>query len=373
MRVMPRFKAQKAVQKQVRLPAPLGGLNSAEALLTTPPTDGLLLENFTIRPFGIEIRKGWKYWYNNAFPAEVRTILTYTGAQTVNRKMFCATAETGAGKNGPLYDITLSAANRPTVPSLIPSTAPDIPGEWSYTMFIAPGTPFLCAVQQGSGYYKYTSTIGWVEVLAGSGSGDTVKFPTGDTTTTKDFAFVMSWKNRLWFICRNSAKAYYLPTNQVTGDLNSFNFGQLFPHGGNLQLLMNWTYDGGNGIDDSLVVVSDQGDLLIYKGTDPATATTFALLGLWYIGGLPVGRRNFAQVGGDLWICTEYGVIAVSDYVSGRITAPTSQSSAAGKFNPSLARNLSNTRDQKYWFMIPFPAEEVLIVGSPYTNSTFGI
>jgi len=365
-------KPQRAPQKQVRLPAPLGGLNSMESLLTTPVTDGLLIENLVIRPFGIEIRKGWKYWYNDAFPAEVRSILCYTGSSPNNRKMFCSTAEAGAGKFGPLYDITFTAASRPTVPALIPSTAPDIPGEWSSTMFLAPGQAYLCAVQQGAGYYTYSSTAGWVESVVGAGSGTTVKFPTGDLTTTKDFAFVMAWKNRLWFICRNSAKAYYLPTNQVYGNLEVFNFGQLMPHGGNLQLLMNWTYDGGNGIDDALVAVSDQGDLLIYKGTDPAVAANFSLLGIWYIGVLPVGRRNFAQQGGDLWIATEYGVISVSDYVSGRVTAPISQTTAAGKFNPSLARNVSITRTQKYWFMLPYPAEELLIVGSPHINPTFG-
>lgn len=358
----------------------MGGLNASQPLPLIPPTDALALENFIIRPFGLEIRKGWKYWHTTAFPAQVRTIMPYVGAITANRRLFASTAEAGVGKRGPLYDITTPGGPAPTVPALIPSTEPTYPGEWFFTMFSTAGGSWLACVQEGAGYYVYGPWEGaalprtWKEIATGGAgpAGQKVNFPASDTTTTKDFCFITTWKNRIWFIARNSSKAYYLEANSLSGDLKLFDFGALFNHGGNLQLIANWTYDGGRGMDDNLVILNDQGDMLIYEGTDPASTSTFALKGQWFVGEMPIGRRNYAQQGGDLWLATEYGVISVSDMVSGRVTAPTSQSTAAGKFNPWLARNISGTKAQRYWFLCPYPAEELLILGTPFINPTYG-
>lgn len=362
---------QKATQKQVRLPAPMGGLNGAQSFLDTPITDALGLENFVIRPYGLEIRKGWKYWYDNAFGGNVVTLLPYNGLLVGQSKLFAATSESGAGNNGPLYDVTISAAAVPGAKALVPSTAPDIPGQWSYVQFSTGNSSFLCAVQSGAGYYTYEPAGGWIERPTAAGAGN-IQFPGGDPKTTKDFNFITVWKNRLWFIARNSTKAYYLPVGAVAGLLEVFDFGSLFPNGGFLSLILDWTYDSGKGIDDSLVIVSTQGDLIIYDGTNPAVATDFVLRGSWFIGRMPSGQRNYAQQAGDLWIITEYGVMSVSDAVSGRVTAPTQQSSAAGKYNPVLARNVTETLDQSYWFLSSVPSEEVMFLGTPYSNPIFG-
>lgn len=358
----------------------MGGLNSIQPLMVIPPSDALMAENFNIRPFGLEIRKGWKYWFSTAFPAEVRSIMTFIGRNIAQRKIFASTAQAGIGFRGPIYDITTPGGTAPTVPTLIPSTEPTTPGEWSNTMFNTPGGEFLCAVQHGSGYYRYGVTAAspaipvWNEIVGTAGvPGELeVKFPAGDAsgTTTKDFIFIMSWKNRLWFFAKDRSRAYYLPTNAVSGQLEMFDFGAMFRGGGSLQFMATWTYDGGAGIDDSLIIVSSEGDLLIYQGTDPASASTFSLKGMWYIGQPTYGRRNFAQQGGDLWVITEYGVISVSDLVSGRVTIPTE--AASGKYNPTFARTVTETRGQAYWFLIPFPSEELLYMGSPFVSTIYG-
>lgn len=354
-------------QKQKRLPAPLGGLNALQSVLATPATDALLLDNFVIRPYGIEIRKGNRTWYNNTFAAEVRTILPYTAVSPANNKLFASTAET----IGPIYDITATGAAVPVGQAVSPVTNPDIPGEWHHTMYVTPGGAFLCAVSAGAGYYTYETATGWVRVLLGGGAGQ-IAFPVADTSTMADLAYVMAWKNRLWFLHRNSPKAYYLPVNQITGQLTAFDFGALLSRGGVLYALSNWTYDAGDGIDDSLIVLGKEGDLLIYKGTDPASINTFGLVGKWFVGRMPAGRRGITQQGGDVWFISEYGVTPLSDHISGRVIDQVSQSAVAKKYNQVLSKAVSSNLDSKYWFLTAFYPEEVLVMGSPFLDPITG-
>lgn len=348
-----------ATQKQVRLPAPLGGLNTAVSVLETPPTDALILDNFIIRPFGIEVRKGYKRQYNAAFPDAVKTVMPYMGRDPSQNKLFCSTA----AAFGPVYDVTTPGASPPGAASVTPANAPDNAGEWYYTMFNTTGGNFLCCVQQGSGYWTYDAAGGWINRVP--------TFP--DSTTPQDISFIFAWKRRIWFLKRNSAQAYYLPIDALTGATAMFDFGPVLQRGGYLHALASWTYDGGSGMDDALVIVSSQGDMLVYKGTDPASVTTFELKGRWYVGRMPSGRRNISQQGGDVYIITEYGIVSVSDFVSGKITAPSSQSTAAGKYNLSLAQYVSKYLTAEFWFLCPVPSENILLVGAPFLNPYLNI
>jgi len=368
LKVAPVQAIRKLVQRQGRYTVPLGGLNYRESLLTMQPSEALVLDNFIPRAFGIEIRKGWRYWAPkaNKFPNEVRSILVFTDAKPIGSKIFAGTADPG----GLLYDVTTQGV-APTL-ALTPSTAPFNPGEWYATNYTTPGGSFFCAVSQGAGYYLYDSTAGWREVPVGAAVGQ-IKFPAGDTTTPKDFAFCWLWKNRLWFLKGGSATAYYLPIGQITGEVAALELGPQLIHGGSLLFATSWTYDSGRGIDDGLVFASTEGDILVYQGSDPTALATFSLQGLWYTGRFP-GRRCFNAVGGDVVMVTEFGVIKISDLVSGKVqTSAVNGEDAFYKINPRLARYVSDTIGQNYWFVLPFPTEELVVFGAPYIEPVKGV
>lgn len=343
---------------------PVKGLNFVENVMTMSPEYAFILDNFIARPWGVEVRKGWRYWLPLPFAYPVKTVMVMNGKVTANTKLFCSTGEPAST----IYDITTT--NVAPVVSLTPSTPPIVPGEWYFTNFVAPGNVFLCIVAAGAGYYMYSNPSGWVEVVLGDGvTPNTIKFPVGDTTTTKDLAFIWTWKNRVWFLKKDSAVAYYLPLGQLYGELETFDFGPQLINGGSLAFGTNWTYDAGSGMDDSLVLASTQGDVLIYQGTDPADITKFALKGCWYAGRMPYGRRNFCPHGGNVLIATEYGVITVADLVAGRIhTSDLAYGGLGGMLNPRIANFISSSIDQPYWFLIPCPTQEVLLVGTPFVD-----
>ena len=359
---------RKPSQGQGRYPVPVGGLNYHQSLLTMPPTEALLLDNFVPRPYGLEIRKGWQFWIPEAdkFVGEVRTIMPYTAAVTANSRIFA-----GQSADDVIYDVTTPNA-APTV-SHTCSSHSTVKGEWYYLNFVTPGGAFLCCVSHGAGYLIYDTALGWREVAVGTAAGQ-LQFPAGDTTTPKDFTSIFVWKNRLWFLTGNSSTTYYLPVCQLTGQLSVLNLGSQLLHGGVLSFATSWTYDSGRGIDDSLVFVSSEGDILVYQGTDPANVDTFSLQGAWYAGRIVAGRRAFCALGGDVILLTEYGVIRMSDLVSGRLAQAelTSSSDTFYKINPRLARFVTNQLNDPYWFLLPYPSDELLILGSPYLNNVTG-
>lgn len=363
---------RRAVQQQARIPAPSGGLNFVDGTLGMPESDAWLLDNFVVRPYGVEVRKGWQYWSpeSSPFAGEVRSVLVYNAKKVENSKVWTS----AAASSGELYDTPFNAAR---VLDLTPSTVPSVIGEWYGTNYITDAGSFYCAVTHEGGYYVYSvneaTNVGtWTEVTTGPGAGQ-IQFPPGDPTTTKDFCFVWAWKSRLWFLKNNSSVAYYLPTNAISGTVAEFDFGGQLLHGGNLAWCTSWTYDSGAGIDDGLIIASEQGDVLIYQGTDPASAATFSLKGSWYVGRFPVGRRGYAQHGGDCLVITEYGVIAVSDLVSGRIQTSLMRGEVARKINPQLSRIVSGTITEKYWGLLLVPAEGFVLLYGPYINAVTGI
>ena len=342
---------------------PVGGLNWADNVMALTPEYAYVLDNFIARSFGCEVRKGWRQWLPAKFAGEVRTIMVYNARVLSDSRLFAAPAITGS----PIYNVTTT--NIAPVLSLTPTTPASILGEYYHTNFTTPGGAFLAVVAGGAGYMSY-GTAGWVQYTLGDGiTANTIKFPPNDATPLTELCYVWSWKSRLWFLKRASTVAYYLPIGQLYGELKAFDFGPQLQHGGSLSFGENWTYDGGAGMDDGLVLMTSEGEVLIYQGTDPSSIETFALKGVWYAGRVPYGRRGHHSHGGDLLFITEYGIIPISELVSGKLNQSNlSYNSLAGRVNPRVSRFISQNLDQSYWFILPYPTEELLLIGSPYVD-----
>ena len=133
-----------------------------------------------------------------------------------------------------------------------------------------------------------------------------------------------------------------------------------------MAFLANWTIDAGEGVDDFLVAVSSNGEVLVYKGTDPSTASTFGKVGTFYVGQVPVGRRGFLQYGGDLVLISANGIYPMS-YIprggAGMLQASSEEYSS--KIRSPLGEDLKNSFTMPGWTMALHPSERILIVGVP--------
>jgi hypothetical protein len=123
------------------------------------------------------------------------------------------------------------------------------------------------------------------------------------------FDKVLSHINRLWFADSKNLAVYYLPLQQKTGEVKLLPLNVLFRRGGHIRALATWSIDGGDGINDRLVIFSSNGECVIYAGIDPDS--DFSLVGIFRFDS-PLSRICVQNYGGDLYILSGTGVMPLS-------------------------------------------------------------
>jgi hypothetical protein len=122
-------------------------------------------------------------------------------------------------------------------------------------------------------------------------------------------------QNRLWFGAKNSLDTWYLPVRSIAGTCVVFPLASVAQMGGYVMAMGTWTRDGGDGTDDVAVFLTSEGEAILYQGTDPSSASTWALIGVFRIG-KPIGRRCMIKAGADLIMVTQDGFVAASSILS---------------------------------------------------------
>lgn len=125
---------------------------------------------------------------------------------------------------------------------------------------------------------------------------------------------VWSFKERLFFVEKGTQSVWYLPVESIGGAATEINLGSVFQRGGDVLFGATWSLDSGSGIDDVCVFVTTNGEVAVYEGTDPSSASTWALAGVYDIGP-PVNKHAFFKAGGDLALLTKDGIVSVSEAI----------------------------------------------------------
>lgn len=334
---------QPARLRETSLPAP-SGLNAVDPPGALGPRDAVLLVNLIAGQRGLKPRPGTQEQATNVgtIPGEVRAILPFHAGAGGADKLF-ATAVDG------IYDVstpTTSPSRSYTFPSGI-----GLAGYGIATSFTGvDGTHYLLYADEVNGYLRYTEGGAWA---AGSVTG----------VAPGMLAFVMAWKQRLWFVERGSTRAWYLGLGAIDGEATEFDFGPLFKTGGTLVGLWSWTMDGGAGADDRLVAVSSAGDVVVFRGTDPNSASTFQQEGEWSLGGVPAGRRVATPFGGDILLITRLGLLPLSKLVTGQLVAPDTYETRAIRPLFDVAMNVQG--EKLGWCVQNHPTDNFLMVNAP--------
>ena len=151
----------------------------------------------------------------------------------------------------------------------------------------------------------------WVQDGAPDGSS-WITGPPGTTVVNgNNLVYVWKYRNRWFFIEGGTMNAYYLPTYAIGGQLQQIPLSGSTTKGGRLLAGFSWSIDAGDGIDDKCVFMTDQGELLIFTGSDPSTASNWRQEGR-YTTAMPLGMNAWTQVGGDVLIATTEGIIPIS-------------------------------------------------------------
>lgn len=281
--------AQKAQRRNTRiasLPAPVGGWNARDSIANMEETDAVTMQNWFPKTSDVALREGYTE-FATGIPGQVESLMPYAGPTA--SKLFAA-----AGAQ--IYDVTSGGAvGTASVVGL--SNA-----RWQHVNVSTSGGNFMLCVNGADKLRGYTGSAWYAD---GDGTHDI----TGIDTST--IVNINLFKNRVWLIPKNSLNAYYLGTNAISGAATAFPLYGIARKGGYLVAMGTWTIDAGDGVDDYAVFITSEGEVIVYQGTDPANANTWAMRGVWELG-QPIGSRCFLKFRGDLaLICTD-GVVPLS-------------------------------------------------------------
>lgn len=326
--------------------APVRGLVLNENLAGSLPLGAIVLENFTPLSRGARMRKGSRL---NATvgTAPVESMMNYSAGAV--KEMF-------ACSDGKIFNVT-SVADPEVPPS--PAVSSLTANYFSSVNFTTSGGPFLVAVNGADKLQLYNGST-WAAI-----DGSSTPAITGVATTSLSHVWV--YRNRIWFVQKNSLKAWYLPVDSIGGAAGSVSLSGIFQKGGNLLFGATWSLDAGDGIDDKCVFVSDQGEIVIFEGGNPAGSdiTDWNLVGR-YDGAPPLGSRCTMSAGGDLLIGGENGLVAVSAAIS-KDPGAVALTAVSRNIEPLWTKTATD-RGGLPWEIVKWPDRQIAIVSTPVTN-----
>jgi hypothetical protein len=335
------------VLKAFGFPAASGGINAVDPLASLDTKYSVLANNLIADGRALRVRTGTQQFATNVGSSDIRTIIPFEGATSATNRLFaCGTAG--------IYDISAGGSGAWAVQVAFGNTTGDA-GYGVWTDYVLDnGAHYAFYADYVNGLYQYPSGGPWVA------TGGAITGPAGGSAA---LSFVMQFKSRLWFVERDSARAWYLAAGAVAGACTRFDFGNKFRHGGTLVGLWNWTMNSGVGIDDHMVALSSTGDVVVYKGSDPAT-TDWTQVGSYYIGAVPAGRRQGNVFGGELFILSQMGILPMSRLMAGDALDDTS-TYASKNISPLITTEMAVSRTQNGWEMRNVPSENVFIASVP--------
>lgn len=270
--------------RTTELPAPIKGWNARDPLSDMEPEYAHVMDNWWPSSKGLRTRKGSREHSDTGAAATVGTLAEYYNGDT--RQLIGASEDV-------LYNVTNSTASALASGFGNP--------DWQTANF----SGYLILVNGGNLPQKYNgSTV----------STATFTISTGSDLT--DLINVHAYKNRLYLVEENSQAFHYGGIGAVSGALSKFDLAQVTQLGGKLMATCSFTRDAGQGIDDLFCAIMSSGEVLIYSGSNPGTASDFALVGKYQIAP-PIGRRCVIPYRNDSLIITRQGYISLNSILSG--------------------------------------------------------
>lgn len=353
-----------AVNKVATVPAPTGGLNARDALANMPETDAIVLNNWWPEPYGLSVRPGSIAWAKD-IPNGSGMLATWSSPSGETKLFTVGSIDNPGGHDGAIFDITTRADPLDPPPTAAyhgigdaePCTL-QIVNDAGAHLFFACGENTPAVVYNATGFHK-------ILVAAGPAPEPPVDYTwydgPGDNTNQ-----MTAHQGRMWATDSKSSVGWYLPVDAVYGQWEPFDFGPQFTLGGGIWFMTTWTIDDGNGAEDHLVVVSTEGQAVVYGGTDPTDIASWSLVGVYTVG-RPVGTPNkgFVKVGGDLILLTQRGLVSmagllVSTKVNSAVNAVNSD-----KVQPIIAEAVTFEPGLFAWQVFYHPTSNLFLVNMP--------
>lgn len=328
--------ARNRINREASVPAPVGGINARDPIASQKPEDAVHLVNWWPTAFDVQVRKGYtRHTTGTTNPA--RRLMAYRTSAGTDKIFYTL--------GGSIYDGTTAGAHGSAVASLAGS-------EFYYVNISTSGGQYLFVTNETDGPRHYNGTTWATPSITG--------------LTASTLVYVTMHKDRLWFAVEDSLQIAYLGSKAVAGTAAAYDLRSLCRQGGFVKALTTWTIDAGEGMDDHLVIITSEGECLVYKGTDPSSADTWALVGIWQLS-RPVSRLCFAKFGGDVVYFGQDGAVLLSKaLVSSRVNT---SNALTDRIRPLIASDWERYGLNVGWSVHMYPQQSMLILNVPESVS----
>ncbi len=186
--------------------------------------------------------------------------------------------------------------------------------------------------------------------------------------TTSTLVTGCSYRNRLFFVQKDTLTVWYLPVDSIGGAASALILGGLFEKGGSIVFITNWSLDSGEGLDDKLIIGTDQGEVAVYSGSNPSDANDWDLVGVYDIG-QPMGKNAYCAAGGDVMILTRVGIVPISAAAINRSREELQMAAITKNIAPAWTRYI-DSNDAAPWEMMRWADKTMGVITVP--NVTAG-
>ena len=396
--------------------SPIGGWNARDSIANMPPLDAVTLNNFWPTPTDVQLRLGYSK-FCTGITGQVNSLMNYAGVTT--QKLFAAAGTSiydasgstavavktitndklqhiNVGTTGGhfmvavngddaalLYDGTnwISYASTATAQTISTITRGGT-GNLTATVTTAVAHGLITGNQivvAGASPAQYNGTFIITRTGATTFTYTMATAPATDATTvgtytinyaitgvnSNTFVHVNLFKNFLFFVQENSMEVWYLPVGQVAGVALKLDFGGIARMGGYIQAMGTWTIDAGQGADDYAVWITNNGETIVYNGTNPNSADTWALKGVWQLG-QTFNRRCFLKWSGDLLLLTQDGLVPLAAALQSSRLDP--RVNLTDKIYYEISQEASLYSANFGWQINYFASENMLIINVPSGN-----
>ena len=411
---MPTPQGRTAVTASVA--SPVGGWNARDSIANMPPLDAVELTNLFPTPTDVQLRLGYSQ-FSTGITGQVNSLMNYAG--TSFQKLFAAAGTSIYDVSGPTATVVKTVVNDKfqhinvstlggnfmvAVNGVDPAQLFDGTNWISYastataqtiSTITRGGTGNLTAtltttaphglvtgnqiVVTGASPSEFNGTFIITRVNATVFTYVMASAPSSDATVvgayTINYAItgvdsstlvhVNLFKNFLFFVQENSMSAWYLPVGQVAGAALELDFGGIARMGGFLQAMGTWTIDAGQGADDYAVWVTNNGEAIVYNGTNPDAAETWALKGVWQLG-QTFNRRCFLKWAGDLLLMTKEGLVPLAGALQSSRLDP--RINLTDKIFYAISRATNLYQNNFGWQINYYAGQNMLIINVPFTE-----
>lgn len=330
--------------RSVTIPAPVRGWNTRDPLDKMDAAYATKLINFFPDQGYVRTRRGSIQHCNTGINAPIRTLAELPLANGTSKFIACVGTR--------FVDVTTSS------PSLLGSAITN--PTWHHVVT----NNRLVLVNGTDAPQTYNGTI-WT-TLSVSSSQPSI------TLTPENLVHVSQYKGRLFFTEKDSSFVWHTDPGAYQGTLHRIDYSYLLQRGGRVVFTAPWSRDTGIGLQDYYIIVSSEGEVLVYEGDnpttyDPANPTQWTIYARFFLPPLVAGRRCFINLGSDLLIVHRAGITPMSALLAGN--ASSTFASITDTINKAFQQATASYGGNEGWCCCYHADSPILYVNIPVLNA----